>query len=147
MYLKKLKELLYIILGYALFIVFLSIADDDKIQIKFDRIFPTSILENFHKLISVKKDYFADMNLVDNNKEEYMDNTLDSILDFHVCIYLLKDEIKRKKSYFKEDLENLIFFINQINNMIETNLVNYTNSKKEVIKVLLDKAVSRLSNL
>ncbi|MDR3647433.1 MAG: hypothetical protein P4L22_07860 [Candidatus Babeliales bacterium] len=146
MYFKRLKLFVYTIFGNALFIVFLSTADEDKIQVKFDKIFPTSVLENFHKLISKKKCDLQDINLV-NNKEEYIENSLDSILDFHVCIYLLRDEIKRKKSYFKEDFDNLIYFISQINCLIESNLIDYTNSKKEVIKVLFDKAISKLSSI
>lgn len=144
---KSVKSLFYTRFGYFLFIFFLSIANEDKIEISFDKIFPTSILESFHKLICHKKNDLKNMSYINQNKEEYLESSIDSIIDFHVYIHMLKDEIKRKRSYFKEDLENLIFFMNQMNNIIETNLINYDNSKKEVVKILFDKAISRLSNV
>lgn len=144
---KLVKSIFYSFLTYFLFVAFLSKAQEDKIAVNMNKIFPSSILENFHEIISHEINYLKNCGKDKCNLQSYLDTTLDSAIDFHVYIHLLKNEINIKESYFKEDLDNLIYFITRISDMLAFNLNNYACSKKEAIKLLLDKAISKLRTI
>lgn len=138
-------KLFRILLLYTLVSLYWFIkSEDNQIKVSFDKLFPSNTIEKFYKLLSNK---FADLRQVNQKSDHslFFSELIDSILDFHIYIFAIKQATKKDEKIYKEDLNNILYFINLMNSNIEKAFKE--DSNKAVTKVLLDKAIVRLSAL
>jgi len=133
---------------FSLFFLFFNCFSnfDEKVHIQFDKLFPENLLENFYKTISLKMEFLKNSDLQKVNKEDFLDNSLNYLLDMHAHIFLIKNYINDNNFIFKEDLQNLLLFVQKINNFFKTLLIE-NNLKIKTINLLLDNAIDKLKQL
>lgn len=141
----------FIIVMIAFFSFFFLKADDYKKEIKFDTIYPQTIVDIAHKMFSHMIEYFQFYQNGEKSNVQYqkfLKLIFNKLIRLHAIILVLpKKNNDHRFSLLNDDLFYLINFLTQIKNILQQEFYDKTSRKLEIIYYLFDEARYRLQKI